>query len=51
MTINDVQNLFTFVGGLGMFLFGIHNMSGGIQKYAGDKMRKLLGFLTNNKFI
>jgi len=51
MTINDVQNLFTFIGGLGMFLFGIHNMSGGIQKYAGDKMRKLLGFLTNNRFI
>ena len=51
MTINDVQNLFTFIGGLGMFLFGIHNMSGGIQKYAGDKMRKLLGFLTNNRFV
>ena len=24
MTINDLENLFMFAGGLGMFLFGVH---------------------------
>ena len=28
MTINDFENLFMFAGGLGMFLFGVHSMSG-----------------------
>ena len=31
MTINDFENLFMFAGGLGMFLFGVHSMSGGVQ--------------------
>ena len=37
MTITDVGNLFMFAGGLGMFLYGMHSMSGGIQKTAGNK--------------
>ena len=36
MTITDVGNLFMFAGGLGMFLYGMHSMSGGIQKTAGN---------------
>ena len=32
MTINDFENLFMFAGGLGMFLFGVHSMSGGVQE-------------------
>lgn len=51
MSINDVENLFMFVGGLGMFLFGMHSMSDGIQKSTGNKMRELLGVLTNNRFM
>ena len=51
MTINDFENLFMFAGGLGMFLFGVHSMSGGVQKCAGEQMRKLLGILTNNRFV
>lgn len=39
MTITDVGNLFMFAGGLGMFLYGMHSMSGGIQKTAGNKMK------------
>lgn len=34
--------LFKFVGGLGIFLFGIKYMSDGLQKTAGDKMRGIL---------
>lgn len=51
MSVNDVSNLFTFVGGLGMFLYGMHEMSAGIQKTAGGKMQELLGILTNNRLV
>ena len=51
MSINDVSNLFMFIGGLGMFLYGMHAMSGGIQKSAGSKMQELLGILTNNRLV
>ncbi len=37
--------------GLILFLFGIHLMSGGLQKAAGDKMRSILSSLTRNNFI
>lgn len=51
MSINDIENLFLFAGGLGMFLFGMHSMSDGIQKSTGKKMQELLGILTNNRFL
>ena len=43
--------IFGLLGGLGMFLFGMKIMSEGLQKIAGDKMRKILAVLTNNRFI
>ena len=49
MSINDIENLFLFAGGLGMFLFGMHSMSDGIQKSTGSKMQELLGILTNKQ--
>ncbi|MCI7812342.1 MAG: Na/Pi cotransporter family protein [Lachnospiraceae bacterium] len=51
MSINDIENLFLFAGGLGMFLFGMHSMSDGIQKTTGSKMQELLGVLTHNRLI
>jgi len=45
------QLIFGLLGGLGMFLFGMKIMSEGLQKIAGDKMRKILGALTDNRFI
>ena len=51
MSINDIENLFLFAGGLGMFLYGMHSMSDGIQKSAGKKMQELLGILTNNRLM
>ena len=36
MSINDVSNLFTFAGGLGMFLYGMRIMGDGMQKTAGS---------------
>lgn len=51
MSMNDISNLFTFIGGLGLFLYGMHEMAAGIQKTAGKKMQELLGILTNNRLV
>lgn len=51
MTINDLGMLFEFIGGLGLFLYGMHIMADGLQKSAGDRVRKLMGFLTKNRFV
>jgi phosphate:Na+ symporter len=43
--------IFGLIGGLGLFLFGMKIMSEGLQKVAGDRMRKILAALTNNRLI
>ncbi len=50
-TVESVQAIFQFMGGLGMFLYGMHIMADGLQKSAGSKVKKLLGFLTNNRVM
>ncbi|MCF6267575.1 MAG: Na/Pi cotransporter family protein [Desulfuromusa sp.] len=45
------QLIFGLLGGLGMFLFGMKIMSEGLQKIAGDKMRKILAALTENRLV
>ena len=51
MSITDVQMLFQFVGGLGMFLYGMNAMADGLQKSAGHRMQQLLGALTKNRLM
>ncbi|MEG0688377.1 MAG: Na/Pi cotransporter family protein [Hungatella sp.] len=51
MSISDVSSLFGFLGGLGMFLYGMNTMADGMQKTAGSKMSQFLGMLTNNRFM
>jgi phosphate:Na+ symporter len=46
--MNWQEVIFYFIGGLGIFLFGIKFMSDGLQKTAGDKMRQLLAKYTSN---
>ncbi|TYR82819.1 Na/Pi cotransporter family protein [Priestia megaterium] len=43
--------LFEFIGGLGIFLFGIKFMGDGLQKSAGDKLRDILDRFTTNPFM
>ncbi len=43
--------LFTFIGGLGIFLFSIKYMGDGLQKAAGDRLRDLLDRFTTNPFM
>ena len=38
------------VGSLGLFIFGMKIMSDGMQRTAGDKLRKMLGSITSNRF-
>ncbi|MBE4907988.1 Na/Pi cotransporter family protein [Bacillus luteolus] len=48
----DVQKMiFEFIGGLGIFLFGIKYMGDGLQKSAGDKLRDILDRYTTNPFM
>ena len=42
--------LFTLLGALGMFLFGMNMMSSGLQKTAGDRLRNLLSSMTSSPF-
>lgn len=51
MTVEVLGTLFTFVGGLGMFLYGMNVMADGLQKSAGGKMKQLMGILTRNRLL
>ncbi|MFO7942245.1 MAG: Na/Pi cotransporter family protein [Bacillota bacterium] len=46
-----VGMVLSFLGGLGMLLFGIRLMSDGLQAAAGERLRALLGKLTNNPIM
>ncbi len=48
--IENIRNIFTFIGGVGMFLYGMKIMSEGLQKVAGPKLANVLKILTANKF-
>lgn len=39
---------FSLAGGLALFLFGMNGMSDSLQKAAGERMKKILSFLTKN---
>lgn len=45
------EMIFSIVGGLGIFLLGMKNMSEGMQAVAGEKIRRLIGSVTNNRFV
>lgn len=42
--------IFTLLGALGMFLYGMNLMSSGLQKASGDKLRSFLSAMTSNPF-
>ena len=45
----DFFSVLALLGGLAMFLFGMHLMSDGLSKLSGSKMEKILEKLTSNK--
>ena len=42
--------ILTLLGSLGMFLYGMSLMSGGLQKMAGDRLRTFMAKMTSNTF-
>ncbi len=49
--MNWQELLFSFFGGLGIFLFSIKYMGDALQKAAGDKLRDILDRFTTNPFM
>ena len=45
-----ILQIFTLLGALGMFLYGMNLMSSGLQKAAGDRLRGFLSAMTSNPF-
>lgn len=45
-----ILQIFTLLGALGMFLYGMNMMSAGLQKTAGDRLRRFLEAMTSNRF-
>lgn len=44
---NSLMMSFGLIGGLGLFLYGMQLMADGLQKMAGDRLRKLIEVLTS----
>ena len=44
-----IINIFSLVGSLALFLFGMKTMSEGLEKFAGDRLRSILAAMTKNR--
>ena len=47
----NVKVVFGLIGGLALFLMELNSMSDALQKAAGERMKKILGFLTRNPIM
>ncbi|MEG0275036.1 MAG: Na/Pi symporter, partial [Longicatena sp.] len=45
------ESVLMLLGGLALFLYGMHMMSNGLEGAAGDKMKGILEKLTSNRFL
>ena len=45
----DIHSAFTLLGGVGLFLYGMTQMSTGLKNAAGDKLRDILERVTTNR--
>ncbi|MBP5569902.1 MAG: Na/Pi cotransporter family protein [Prevotella sp.] len=46
-----IVNIFSLVGSLALFLFGMKTMSEGLEKFAGDRLRSILAAMTKNRVM
>ena len=46
----SILDIFSLLGALGMFLYGMNLMSSGLQKAAGERLRGFLSAMTSNPF-
>lgn len=49
--MDGLYAIILLIGGLGMFLYGMFIMADGLQTLAGEKLKKLIGLLTKNRFV
>ncbi len=47
----QLTNFLSLLGGLALFLYGMHMMSGGLEAAAGNRMKSILEKLTANRFL
>ena len=48
VVFDELEMILKFIGGLGMFLYGMNVMADGLQKSAGGRLKKLMEFLTKS---
>ena len=46
-----ITNIFSLVGSLALFLYGMKTMSEGLEKFAGDRLRSILAAMTKNRVM
>ncbi|MBP5360358.1 MAG: Na/Pi cotransporter family protein [Bacteroidaceae bacterium] len=46
-----IINVFSLVGSLALFLYGMKTMSEGLEKFAGDRLRSILAAMTKNRVM
>jgi phosphate:Na+ symporter len=46
-----IQMVFEILGGFGLFLLGMKNMSEGMQAVAGERLRRMISAVTNNRLL
>ena len=46
-----IINIFSLLGSLALFLFGMKTMSEGLEKFAGDRLRSILAAMTKNRVM
>ena len=47
----ELSNIFSMLGGLALFLYGMNMMSNGLELAAGNKMKSILEKLTSNRIL
>src|SRR3712207_1463538 len=51
MFMDTILNIFSLIGSLALFLYGMKIMSEGLEKFAGDKLRNILSAMTKNRMM
>ena len=47
----SVMNIISLLGGLSLFLFGMKVMGEGLERAAGNRLKKILGIVTHNRVL
>lgn len=47
----SIYNIFSLLGGLGLFMYGMQMLGDGLEKAAGDKLKTIIEKLTTNKVM